>query len=149
MVINLIAFLKRRLEHCTSYCLFCGEKLLEESFRLSPCTADFCVFKYEETFGVNLHTEIQTNFPLVAMNLSVAAKAIYSARVLDVFEPFPSFLLKNQEYRGRSAFGDKGIKAVRNENKDIDRIKNILKVFPNLKKLKASSKSEVNFDWRV
>jgi len=146
MITNLIAYLKRRLEYCTSYCLFCGKKLLEESFRLSPCDSEFCVFKYEETFGIKLYTEMQSNFPLVMVNLSVAAKSMFSARALDIFEPFPTFLLKNREYRDRSVFGgSKVIKTVNNENKDINRIRSIMKGFPSLKTLYESSKSEVRF----
>eukprot|EP00826_Nyctotherus_ovalis_P044181 TRINITY_DN4759_c0_g1_i19.p2 TRINITY_DN4759_c0_g1~~TRINITY_DN4759_c0_g1_i19.p2 ORF type:complete len:148 (-),score=36.92 TRINITY_DN4759_c0_g1_i19:414-857(-) len=144
MIVNLIAFLKWRLEHCTSYCLFCGGRLIEESFRLSSCNAEFCVFKYEETFGVKLYSEMEANFPLVALNLSVAAKSIYSARALDIFEPFPSFLLKKKENRGRSVFEDKDIKAVRNENKDIHKIRSIMKLFPSLTTLRNNSKGEVS-----
>lgn len=144
MIVNLIAFLKWRLEHCTSYCLFCGGRLVEESFRLSPCNAEFCVFKYEETFGVKLYSEMEANFPLVALNLSIAAKSVYSARVLDIFEPFPSFLLKRKENRGRSVFEDKAIKSVKNENKDINKIRAIMKQFPSLVTLRDNSKGEVS-----
>lgn len=89
---------------------------------------------------------MQSNFPLVLVNLSVAAKAICSARALDIFEPFPSFLLKKREYRDRSVFGDsKAIKSVNNKNKDMTKIRAIMKKFPSLEILYKTSKSEVNF----
>lgn len=118
-------------------------KLKDESFRLSPCNADLCVFKYEENFGVKLFQEMQLNFPLVELNMSVASKSIFSSRVLDTFEPFPSFLLKQKENRGRSIFGDnRTIKVVKADNKDIERIEHLLRIFPNLKHLRSVSKSE-------
>ena len=145
MIINLLAFLKLRLERCTSYCQFCGKKLLEDSFRLSSCESEFCVFKYEEIFGVNLYNELQNNFDLTELNLSLTASALYSNRVQNVLEPFPSFMLKKTEYRDRSIFkGNQKITTVDDKNKNIDHARKLMGVLPNLKRL-ADLKSEVKF----
>jgi hypothetical protein len=53
-------------------------------------------------------------------------------------------MLKSKEERNRSIFGnDNTIKKVRNENKNIEKLKRILTNFPNLKTLKDNTKSEV------
>ncbi|MDR3549563.1 MAG: hypothetical protein P4M11_15065 [Candidatus Pacebacteria bacterium] len=146
LLVNLTVFVKKHLERCTSFCVSCGRKLLDESVRLSPCNSDFCMFKFEEIFGVKLYPELQNNFPLVDLDLSLAAKAVYSTRALDIFEPFPTFFLKGREERSRSVFAKgTGIVAVNKENKDIETIRRILKSFPSPKSIKELSISEVTW----
>jgi len=143
MFINLACFIKKRLERCTSYCICCWKKLIDESARVSPCTQPFCMFKFEEIFGVKLYSEIQSNLPLIQLDLSIASKAIFSSRVLDIFEPFPSFFLKHQEERERSVFGSATFTEAQQENKDIEQMKSILNSFPKLTDISDNAKSEV------
>ncbi len=137
LIVNLANYLKHRLERCTSYCISCGKKLPDEAFRLSPCSSEFCMFKFEEIFGVKLYSELQNNSDLIELDLSLAAKALFSPRAYDIFEPFPSFFLIDQEYRNRSVFGKEHIAEVRKENKNIERMKKIFSQFPPLKGLKT------------
>lgn len=145
LFINLAAFAKKRIERCTSYCISCGKKLIDESARLSPCRQPFCLFKFEEIFGVKLIPEMQTNLPLVQLDLSLASKAVFSARALDIFEPFPTFFLKQSEQRERSVFGGETFLEVKKENKDIDRMKKIFHLLPSLNEILLSVASEDEF----
>ncbi len=152
LLVNLISYLKKRVERCTSYCISCGKKLLDDSVRLSPCTSEFCMFKFEEIFGVKLYPELQTNLPLVELDLSLTAKAVFSNRVLDILEPFPSFFLKEKEERKRSVFGATGankvaVGEVKKDNKDIPKIKKLFKVFPGVRELIYGVSSEVSFNF--
>ena len=144
MFVNLMAYLRKRLERCTSYCISCGKKLVDASFRLSPCGTEFCMFKFEEIFGVKLYAELQNSLPLIELDVSFACKAVASARCFDVFEPFPSFFLKQHEDRQRSAFTKTSIVEVSKENKDLDHVRTILQHFPSLTELKACTASEVS-----
>ena len=103
------------------------------------------MFKFEEIFGVKLFPELQNNTRLVELDLSLAAKAVFSARGLDIFEPFPTFFLKGKEERKRSVFDKNvGISTVSKENKDIDTIRRLFSKFPAPKDLKSSASSEVS-----
>ena len=101
------------------------------------------MFKFEEIFGVKLIPEMQANLDLVQLDLSLAYKAIFSARALDIFEPFPSFFLKEKEQRERSVFGSGSFQEVKKENKDIERMKKVFTVFPQPSELKACANTEV------
>ena len=60
------------------------------------------LFKFEETdTGASILHELK-NSELIDVELSLAADATTSER--DVFEPYPSFMLKTQEIRKRSGF---------------------------------------------
>ena len=143
LFVNLLSFLRKRLERCTSYCISCGKKLIEASFRLSPCTADFCMFKFEEIFGIKLYAELQNSLSIIELDLSFACKAVGSARCFDIFEPFPSFFLKQKEERQRSTFTKTAIVDVQKENKDLEQLSRILSAFPSLAELKETTTCEV------
>ena len=103
------------------------------------------MFKFEEIFGVELYSELQANLPLVELDLSLTAKAVYSARALDILEPFPSFFLIGKEERQRSVFAGKiGVATVKKENKDVPYIKKLFTSFPNMRNLKLTVGSEVS-----
>jgi len=135
-IVNLVNYIKHHLERCTSYCICCGKKLADEAFRISPCTAEFCLFKFEEIFGVKLCSELQNNFDLIELDLSIANKAIFSNRAYDIFEPFPSFFLLEKENRLRSVFAKDKIVEVHKENKNINLMRDILSQFPELETLR-------------
>ncbi len=148
MIVNILVYMLRRLEKCTAYCISCGKKLADEAFRLSPCTNPFCMFKFEEIFGVKLFSELQSNRDLVELDLSLTSKALFSARAYDIVEPFPSFFLRDKEERERSAFG-KGtgnIHTFNKENKDIEGMRAIFSHLPSITDLKASITCEVRAD---
>ena len=94
------------------------------------------MFKFEEIFGVKLCSEIMSNSDLLELDLSLAAKALFSMRSVDIFEPFPSFFLHQKEKRDRSVFGKEKIVEVAKENKNIDKMRHIFSRFPKLADLK-------------
>ena len=127
-----------------NYCIFCNNKLIEESFRLSPCDAEFCVFKFEEMYGINLCRELKKYFELTKINLSLTSKALFSQRASSILEPFPSFCLKKKEFRDRSVFGGtKKISDINESNKNIGKMRELMVKFPNLEILKDIANTEV------
>lgn len=68
---------------------------------MRPCTKDVCEYIFEESFKGGVLSELK-HFPTEShFDLSLASKAISSQRVTDIFEPFPTFFLKQSEMRGK------------------------------------------------
>lgn len=68
---------------------------------MRPCTKDVCEYIFEESFKGGVLSELK-HFPTEShFDLSLASKAISSQRVTDIFEPFPTFFLKQSEIRGK------------------------------------------------
>jgi len=103
------------------------------------------MFKFEEIFGVKLFPELQQNLHLVELELSLAAKTVFSTRALDIFEPFPTFFLKEREERQRSIFkeGNIPISEVKKDNKDLPLIKKIFTKLPSPLELLEKATNEV------
>ena len=78
--------------------------------RMRPCQKDACMFKWEETehFGTCL-AELRACPAATAVDLCLASQAAASASSAKVFEPFPSFMLKEQQMRARAGQFDSGI----------------------------------------
>jgi len=103
------------------------------------------MFKFEEIFGAKIFPELQGDMLMIKLDLSLAAKAVFSTRAYDIFEPFPTYFLKEREERKRTVFSAKGgVDNVNKENKNLDRIKSLFKCFPKLEDLKTKVKSETD-----
>lgn len=101
ILVRLLIYIGTRLKNMSNCCVFCRKELPSIS-RWWGCDAELCLFKFEETnTGASILKELQTS-ELIEVELSLAADATTSDR--DVFEPYPSFLLKTQEIRKRSGF---------------------------------------------
>ncbi|KAH9316839.1 hypothetical protein KI387_018608 [Taxus chinensis] len=97
--VRILIFIGTRLSTLGSWCCNCKKKLSPLS-RSWYCDAELCLFRHEELgVGASVLQELQ-NSELIELELSLAMAASTSDR--DVFEPYPTFLLKQREIRGRS-----------------------------------------------
>ena len=90
-----------------SSCAVCRTPLSVAAMRLAPCNRDMCVFNFEEMGGcplLPLLREAGGASAALHCALAHAAAAAFGGR--DTFEPFPSFLLENQQTRQRAGFFD-------------------------------------------
>mmetsp|Transcript_52064 Transcript_52064/g.59470 ORF Transcript_52064/g.59470 Transcript_52064/m.59470 type:complete len:1019 (+) Transcript_52064:116-3172(+) len=159
---NLLFFVKDKLQNCPNYCIICQDKHVADSIRLRPCTKDLCQFSFEENIGASIYAEFNNNPDLGFFDLSLASHAIFSARTLQVFEPFPSFFLKSSEIRSKagwfSANDTSGENSNRNvsgaartqqqneaeSNKDMTKLREIFVKIPKLDQLIAASHDEAS-----
>ena len=143
---NLLFYLRDRIQNCTNYCFICYKRQLVDSVRLRPCSAEMCEFRFEEISGVSVYAEITNNTNLVSIDLSFAAESVTSQRSLTVFEPFPSFLLKKNQLRGKSGFLSKNqtYSTEMDQNKDIQLLRQLISSIPDLLAIKTSCNDEVS-----
>ena len=91
---NLLLYIRENIQFSTNYCFICHKKHQKESEKLRSCSRDACKFSFEEISGVSVYADIIKNPDYVKFNILFAKNAALSNRVLHVFDPFPSFLLK-------------------------------------------------------
>jgi hypothetical protein len=89
-----------------------------------------------------VYPEMKYHLEEATLDISLAAKALYSTRATTVFEPFPTFFLKNNELRTKRGFLDnikqaqltgKNVseaKKVDEKNKEIEKMITIFNSFP-------------------
>ena len=132
---------------CNERCVICHKRLEYESSRLRPCEEYFCQFRFEETFGCSIYTELKDNIKSIELDLAFANNAIISHRAKDVVEPFPTFLLLHQEIREKSGFFDDmkkyGKSHTDTSNKNLEAMRSVFQNLPKLSNLYQSSSSEV------
>lgn len=101
ILIRLLIYLGNHLKNMSNFCVFCSRRLPSHS-RWWCCDEELCLYTFEETdTGASILQELR-NSEWIEVELSLARDATTSNR--DVFEPYPSFLLKKQEIRKRSGF---------------------------------------------
>ena len=69
---------------------------------------------------------------MINLDLSLASNALASIRAPDVFEPFPTFFLKEREIREKAGFLTNKTKHVDNTNKKINLLREFFGKFPDL-----------------
>jgi ubiquitin-protein ligase len=143
---NLLFYLRDRLENCTNYCFICYKRHPVDSIRLRSCSQEICEFRFEEISGVSVFGELINNFEACHLDLSFAAEALFSTRSWNVFEPFPSFMLKQKQIRGKSGFLERGKSYSKDmdSNKDIDSLRRIFLSIPHPDLLIKSSTDEIS-----
>lgn len=99
-------FISDSLEKATKNCFICHTPLEGDSNKLRTCTNDYCEFSFEENFSGSVYPEMKYQTEEAFLELSLAAKALFSTRGPAVFEPFPTFFLKNKEIRTKRGFLD-------------------------------------------
>jgi hypothetical protein len=129
----LALFISLQLRLLPGWCLVCWKKLPFSVTRMRTCDDDLCLYRFEELgLGVSVLDDVKSNPALVDVDLSLAYSAAESSR--DVFEPFPAFLLTNQEIRGRSGwFSTKApakTKDAGRTNKRFEILKEVLSAIP-------------------
>jgi ubiquitin-conjugating enzyme E2 Q len=140
---NLLFYLRDRIQNCTNYCYICYKRHNVDSVRLRPCSAEICEFRFEEISGVSLYAEICNNPDLVALDLSFASESALSGRNQTVFEPFPSFLLKKNQIRGKAGFLSGNYSAEMDTNKDIQKLRELASHMPDIRVLKSLTTDEL------
>ena len=141
---NLLFYLRDRIQNCTNYCYICYKRHTVDSVRLRPCSAEICEFRFEEISGVSLYAEISNNPEFVLLDLSLAAESAASGRSHTVFEPFPSFLLKKNQIRGKSGFLSGKYSTDMDQNKDIQKLKELAAHMPVISTLKTLTQDEIS-----
>lgn len=142
---NLLFYLRDRLQSCTNYCLNCYEKHPSDSFRLRACHKEICEFRFEEVSGLSVYAELLNNMNLVELDMSFAACAAESGRALSIFEPFPSFLLKDRQIRGKSGYLSRDkvtYTPEMDQNKNLAELQTLISLVPSLQWLRDSSCDE-------
>lgn len=137
----LALFISLQLRLLPGWCLVCWKKLPFSVTRMRTCDDDLCLYRFEELgLGVSVLDEVKSNAALVDVDISLAYSAVESSR--DVFEPFPAFLLANQEIRGRSGWFSNShrpnslVKDAGKTNKRFDILKHVLSGIPAIDVLK-------------
>ncbi|CDW86592.1 uba ts-n domain containing protein [Stylonychia lemnae] len=146
-IIKMMLFITELIESATSSCLLCHSPLVSDSIKLRTCGSDHCEFTFEENFGGTIFSEIKYNTEEAILDISLSAKALFSSRAGQVFEPFPTFFLKGTEMRGKRGNLDliqqaqklgqtvSNSKKVDEKNKDIQSMINILIKLPKVQTL--------------
>ena len=121
---------------------------------MTPCVKESCKFSFEENFVGNIFADIRAYRNEAKFLLQAAQNCFASHRAADYAEPFPPFLLKNNEIRSRAGNLDtikdakeKGVsvklaKKVNNENKDVRKGLDILKALPKIDQIIAKCHDE-------
>ncbi|CAI2379218.1 unnamed protein product [Moneuplotes crassus] len=131
------------LDSIPDYCCICRDKLSTKANTIRCCNKELCEFSFEESQGVAIMPEIKKDPEVFALNLSIFSECLMSERVHKIFEPFPSFFLKDKELRTKRGYLDNVIKArieggqahdVNEINKDIDKIRRLFKRVPSIQK---------------
>ena len=139
--ICLALFISLQLRLLPGWCLVCWKKLPFSVTRMRTCNDDLCLYRFEELgLGVSVLDEVKNNPTLVEVDISLAYSAAQSAR--DVFEPFPAFLLVNQEIRGRSGWfsnNERTNTKAKIDNKRFELLMRILTSIPPIDDLKKCS----------
>ena len=64
------------------------------------------IYRFEESFGGSVYPELKFSTNEAHLDISIAAKALFSGRGTTVFEPFPTFFLKHNEMRSKRGYLD-------------------------------------------
>ena len=142
---NLLFSLREALLTCTHLCIFCYKQHPVDSYRLRACEEDICEFRFDEIAGFSVFAELKSHLKSVHMDISIAAIAANSARSLNVFEPFPSFLLFDRQIRGKSGFLSRDqykYTPEMDKNKNISGLQQLLKGIPSPQWLLDASTDE-------
>eukprot|EP00004_Rigifila_ramosa_P007038 TRINITY_DN1795_c0_g2_i1.p1 TRINITY_DN1795_c0_g2~~TRINITY_DN1795_c0_g2_i1.p1 ORF type:complete len:719 (+),score=140.34 TRINITY_DN1795_c0_g2_i1:179-2158(+) len=132
----------RFLSISTEHCVICLSPHAADAWALCACAKPACVFQVEEVgLGYGMLPILHANPLWVEMELVFALAAVNSGSHT-IFEPFPSFLLIEQEsHRGRSGFFETKAEA-RADNKRLPWIKNFLSMIPTVAQLSQQPTEE-------
>jgi hypothetical protein len=101
-LIKIMLWISTYLEKSNKRCFLCHKDLEEPSLKMRPCLNETCEYIFEENFKGGLLSELKHFTTESLFDLSLAAKAISSQRAAQIFEPFPSFFLKDREFRKKN-----------------------------------------------
>jgi ubiquitin-protein ligase len=148
---NMLFYLRDCLENCTNYCYICYARHKGDSSRMRPCNQDICEFRFEEILEYSIYQEVLANANLIHLEMSFAAVSMASTRAQTIFEPFPSFMLKSQQIRGKAGFLSKPTdkqgalyEATMDSNKDLEALREAFRVLPSPQDIKDYCSDEAS-----
>lgn len=111
------------------YCICCHEKLDFQSESYIACSRDECLYKYEEIIvGNKVLEKVKDDSLICEFLIQSAIDAIQSGRENDIFEPFPTYFMK-QEVKMKRGKMSKLEGQNYDHLKDFDRIKSLINNF--------------------
>ncbi|GLJ56072.1 hypothetical protein SUGI_1203760 [Cryptomeria japonica] len=147
--VALLIFVGSWLKTLRAFCAICKRPLPPFS-RLWYCEAELCLYKFEELgTGASVLQELKTS-ELIDLELTLAAAATRCSN-RDVFEPYPSFLLKKKEVRERAGFFSKEISGTKSRkyisrkadngmnNKNLNLLQKLIDSFPPVSEIQQYS----------
>ncbi|KAH9316843.1 hypothetical protein KI387_018612 [Taxus chinensis] len=146
IIVALLISLGKWMKTLKNWCMVCKKELPPFS-RLWYCDGELCLYRFEELgIGASVLQELQ-NSELIDLELTLAAAAATQNSIRDVFEPYPSFLLKKEEPRRRSGFfssytygGDTSSEAENYlSNKNMELLSKLIDSFPPLSEMQQYS----------
>ena len=93
----LIRHVKNTFCSLSSICFICLKPLGHQFAKLRTCGQEMCEFRFEENNLGNIFNEIKKDPAIAHFLVETAFMAFNSGRAGALTEPFPSFLLKNNE----------------------------------------------------
>ncbi|CAI2380638.1 unnamed protein product [Moneuplotes crassus] len=142
-LLNYFRYILYSLDSIPDYCCICRDKLSTKANTIRCCQKELCEFSFEESQGISIIPEIKRDPNAFSLNLSVFSECLMGGRVNKTFEPFPSFFLKDQEFRSKRGYLDNIVKAreeggeakeVKESNKDIKKIRSLFKFVPSVER---------------
>ena len=94
--------IKLKLSQLNSICFICLKPLGCSFRKMRTCGGAMCEFQFEESSLGNIFFEIKKDPEIAHFLVETAYMAFVSGRAADLTEPFPGFLLFNQEFRDKT-----------------------------------------------
>ena len=134
-ILELVTDIINIMGELTNYCIGCHKKMEFQSDEFVTCGSQECNYKYEELrIGNPVTDKLKDDPEITRFIIDSAFDAILSQRKYDIFEPFPTYFLKNTDEIKDSSLATRGsMSKISGQNyddyKDFDRITNIVKSF--------------------
>lgn len=141
-ILELVSDIINIMGEMTNYCIGCHEKMEFQSDEFVTCGTQECNYRYEELrIGNPVTDKIKDDPEITRFIIDSAFDAILSPRKYDIFEPFPTYFLKNTDDIKDSSLVTRGsMSKLSGQNyddyKDFDKITKIVKRFNNAKSMR-------------
>lgn len=139
----------------TNFCVICLKPLNFQSMTYISCGEDECLYKYEECiFGNIVIEKFKDNIDICLFLINSAVEAILCGKNYHIFEPFPTYFLKNQHEQIRRGTLTK-LQVIKNtktldnrdNDKDFHKLTTIVNIYRSLDFIKIIS--TVNSDAKL
>ena len=147
-IIDFITDVFTKILVLTNFCVICLKPLNFQSMTYISCGEKECLYKYEECiFGNIIIEKFRDNIDICLFLINSAMEAICSGRNYHIFEPFPTYFLKNQhEQVNRGTLtklqvvkNNKSILDNRDKDKDFNKLTTIVNNYRSLDFIKIIS----------
>ncbi|CAI2379874.1 unnamed protein product [Moneuplotes crassus] len=122
------------LDSVLEYCCICRDKLSTKSTKIRCCNKGLCEFSFEESQGIYIIPEIKNDLATFSLDLSIFSECLMSNKANQCLKPFPSYFLKAINYKVKedtfTTFEKKEIEDIKENNKDLNRMRSFFKMLP-------------------